>query len=287
MALDLNTALNSYGFVGTLANAIPELKTILGQAVQAEWQPEQFTRAVQDSQWWKTNAESVRQLVTLEATDPATYHQNLSNAASKVRLMSGQMGRTGDIGNVALRALTENWDDEQIRSAIGQLETAAAPDGNGAYGGDAGQLQNHLKQLAANYGVPATDDYITQTINSIQSGFGTLDGYENLIKARAKATYTHLASQIDAGMTVRDIADPFIATYAQTLEVPETSVNLSDPAIQKALQQRNPDGTATTQPMWQFQRALKDDPRYDKTSGARTEAYSTINRLGKDMGFLS
>jgi hypothetical protein len=65
-----------------------------------------------------------------------------------------------------------------------------------------------------------------QSIERLDQGHpvraGHIDGFESLIKARAKAQYPHLASQIDGGMTVRDIADPYIASYAQTLEVPET-----------------------------------------------------------------
>jgi hypothetical protein len=85
VALDLNTALNSYGFVGTVASAIPDLRSILQQAIDGEWTPEQFSRTVNDSPWFKANAESVRKLATLQAMDPATYNQNLANAASKVR----------------------------------------------------------------------------------------------------------------------------------------------------------------------------------------------------------
>jgi hypothetical protein len=39
--------------------------------------------------------------------------------------------------------------------------------------------------------------------------------------------------------------------------------------------------------MWQFTRALKDDPRYDKTTTARTDAYSVLQQVGKDFGFAS
>jgi hypothetical protein len=63
---------------------------------------------------------------------------------------------------------------------------------------------------------------MSRALIDIQAGTDTIDGFENVIKARAKAQFPHLANQIDAGMTVRDIADPYIASYAQTLEVPES-----------------------------------------------------------------
>lgn len=292
--LDLNTALNSYGFVGQLASAIPDLKGILDQAISAQWVPAQFTRAVMDSGWWKSNAESVRQMARLQATDPATYNQNWANAENKIALLAQQMGRPAPTDvqrSLAMEALLNNWDDQQLRAQIGNRFTPEKWSQDGvapAYTGDAGQLEGHLRQVATNYGVPITDEYLRTALNVIQGGHETIEGYENIFKARAKATFPHLAAQIDAGMTVRDIADPYIATMAQTLEVPETGIKLSDPSIQRALQAKDPTtGAFSNKPMYQFQRELKDDPRWDDTKNAEQEAYRTVGRLGKDMGFLS
>lgn len=290
MPLTLQDALNAYGFVGQLANAIPELRGIFDQAMREEWVPAQIDRAIKDSPWFRSNAENVRRAVTQQAVDPATYQQNLNNAASKIRMMAAEMGRGGTAwtwDNLAFRALIHGYDEEQIRLVIAN-EVQGTPLTDGAVSGQAGQIQGYLKQLSANYGVPASDQWITTALNRIQGGMDTLEGYENIVKARAKAQYAHLASQIDAGMTVRDIADPYIASYAQVLEVPETGINLTDPAIQKALQVKDPTtGAFSNKPMHEFVRELKDDPRWDKTKNAQEEAYRMVNRLGKDMGFLS
>ena len=287
MALDLTTALNSYGFFGQIANAIPELKSILTQAQQQEWMPEQFTRALNDSTWWKSNADSIRKLAILNATDPATYNQNLANAAGKIRAMASQMGRSVDADTLALQALSYNWDDEVIRHNVGSGALVNEEGRPGALAGDAGQILTHMSKLTTDFGVPASQDWMNQWVTRIQSGQDSIDGFESLVKARAKAQFPHLANQIDGGMTVRDIADPYIASYAQTLEVPETAVTMKDPAIQQALQTKNPDGTFSTKPMYEFVRQLKEDPRWDNTKNATDEAYRFTNRLGKDMGFLS
>jgi hypothetical protein len=70
------------------------------------------------------------------------------------------------------------------------------------------------------------------------------------------------------------------------LEIPQTSVTLQDPYIQKALSQRDPkSGAVTSQPLWAFEQTLKADPRYDKTVQAKTDAYSTLTQISKDFGF--
>jgi hypothetical protein len=288
VALKLEDALNAYGFVGQIANAIPELKTILEQAIKGEWVPEQFTREVMDSNWWKQNSDSARRLAILQKTDPTTYWQNLKNATDKIVLMGQQMGRTqtrAQSGYVALQALLQGWDDEQIRRF---LSNAQLGNNEGAYRGDAAQLDSHMREVAQNYGVAYTKTGLETWINSIQSGANTLDGWEALMKSRAKAQYAHLADQIDAGMTVRDIADPYIASYAQTLEVAETTIDWqNDVNLKRALQMHDGKGGLTTKPMHQFVRELKNDPRWDNTQNAEQEAYRMVSKLGKDMGFLA
>lgn len=284
MAIDMNTALAKYGWVGQLANSIPSLRDTFTAAAQNEWSPDEFQRQLEGTAWWQSNADSVRQLAIKQATDPATYQQDLANAANKVQLAANQMGRSVDPNALALQLLTNNWDDQQLHAAIGNSGGFQTQDA-GALVGDAAQLNDHIRGVAQSYGIPYTDAYVNGAVTRIQSGQDTVDGVTNVLMNRAKLQYPQFASQIDAGQTVKDIADPWIQTYAKTLEVADSTVTLDDPAIKKALTQRNADGSATTQPLWQFERTLKDDPRYDQTTQARTDAYSTLAKVGRDFGF--
>jgi hypothetical protein len=285
LALDLTTALNQYGFVGDLANSVPELKGIFAQAAREEWDPARFQRAVMDSGWWKSMPESARFLATQSVTDPSTYAQSLNNAASKIRIIAEQMGRGGgDWFALARESLINNYDDDQVRWLV-SMRVAGTPFQDGVPTGQAGQIQGHLKQVAGNYGVPVTDKWISDALIRIQAGIDSLDGYENVLRARAKAAFPQFADQIDTGMTVRDIADPYISTMANTLEVSETELDLNDQSVRRALSQKQPDGTMGSMPLWEFERSLKDDARWDKTKQARTQAFETIAQVGRDFGF--
>lgn len=286
MALSMKDALNRYGWIAQLATAIPELKDTLTQAEQAGWAPDEFQRQLEGSPWWQKHADSVRQLAILQATDPATYQQNLANAANKIQLAASQMGRSVDANSLALQMLTYNWDDQQLNAVIGS-KGSLQHGANNSLVGDAAQYTTHMKQLAADYGITATDSYLNGQLTAIQSGKNTLDGFEQSIRNQAKATFPQFAQQIDQGMTVRDIADPWISTMAKTLEVSDSTVDLNTPEVKKALTQRNADGSATAMPLWQFERSLKDDPRYDKTTQARTDAASVLHKVGQDFGFSS
>jgi hypothetical protein len=291
VAISVDEALSSYGFVYTLANNVPDLKNILNQAISGGWTADKLTATIESSPWWNTHSDTVRNLVTSQATDPATYNQNLAKAMQIVSLKAQQLGRVMDQGTLqrlGYQTLIENssFDDQLLGQLVTNNSTIFHGE-PGAYLGNAAQLNDHMKQLASNYGVPVSTQWLDAMVNQVQSGRDSLDGFESIMRARAKAAFPHFANQIDAGMTIRDIADPYISTYAQTLEVPETQVTLKDSYIQKALSSAGPDGTTrTSMPLWQFQRMLKDDPRYDKTKQAKDDAFSTLNKIGKDFGFV-
>lgn len=290
MALDLTTALSRYGFVGDLANSIPELKGLFAQAAREEWDPLRFQQAVMDSKWYKTNAESARFVLTQKITDPGTYKQSVGNGAEKVYLLQREMGLVPNgparRQQIAEFFLVNNYDDEQIRRWLAQHSTQAI-NSDGAFAGQAADLESHMRQVAANYGVPITDAFLKQNVKSIQTGEYNLEGYESLMRARAKAAFPQFAEQIDSGITLRDIADPYISTMANTLEVAETSIDLTDPSIKRALSQKQPDGSQGSTPLWQFERQLKDDPRWDKTKQARDTAFDTIAQVGRDFGVVA
>jgi hypothetical protein len=290
MAISTEEALSSYGFVYTMANSIPELKGYLNQAIQNGWTPERLTAAIQSSSWYTSHADTARNLVQLQTTDPATYNQQVANARNLIALKAAALGRAytdQQLTQLALRTLTENasWDDQRLSELVTN-SLGLGHTGEGTLIGSAAEITDHLKQLAQNYGVDVTNDWLNWQVADAQSGRNSVAGVEAIIKARAKAKYPQLAAEIDSGQTVRDIADPYISTLAKTLELSETGITLKDNYIQKALTQRDQAGTAATMPLWQFTRMVRDDPRYDKTTQAKSDAFATLAQVGKDWGFV-
>lgn len=285
-------ALASYGYVYQIANSIPELKNYLDQAIQGGWSQDKLVASVESSQWWMQHADTVRNLAIQEAAEPGTYKQTIDNAKQRISLKAQQLGRGLDdsaLSSLAIQTLTTNasWDDNVLSQAVTGSSSITKGEA-GSYAGQAANLQQHMTQVAQSYGIPYTGDWMDGWISKVEAGADSLDGFTSLVQARAKASYPNLANQIDAGMTVKDVADPYISTYAQTLEVPTTQVTLDDPAIKRALSSVDPKtGQASTVPLWQFQRQLKDDPRYDKTQQARTDVYSTLGKVGAAFGFFT
>jgi hypothetical protein len=115
-------------------------------------------------------------------------------------------------------------------------------------------------------------------------GTGTLDAWSKQIKDAAKSKYAAFANQIDAGMTVRDVASPYLQEMASTFELDQNVLTLDDPIVQRALTGVNETGQPSLTPLWQFQRELKQDERYFKTNKANQQFTGLATEIARQFG---
>lgn len=290
MASDLEAALAKYGYIGTLANMTPELKKILLQAAKEKWAVDKFTRAVQDSKWWKNTADATKQYNVLKATKPGEFAEQQNNTIAKVRAVAAQLGvhltegQNGTLAHIVRAAMQHGWDDTTLQTQVaGYWQMVRGKEA----GGDVGATTQKLRQVYSSYGIPYSQDSIAKAAKQIITGRGTLDGYVGQALQAAKSRYAALAPQLDQGMTVKDIADPYMSTMASVLEMPEGKVDLNDRFIQQALTARDDKGQPTVKPLWAFEQQLKEDPRWLKTKNGTNATYDILRKIGTDWGFAS
>lgn len=283
-------ALKEYGYVGTLAESVPELKKILLAMAAKGADVAEFTRAVQDSKWWKTSADSVKQYTVLRATKPGEFTARQNSLIGKARRLAGQMGiglsegSGGTLSHIVRSAMQFGWDDEQLRAEIGNMYKLNRGKESG---GDAGQTVQKLRQVYASYGIPYSEDAIAKATRAILSGRATVDTYVGSAIQSAKSRYAALAPQLDQGMTVHDIADPYMQVMANTLEMPQGKVSINDRRIQQALTARDDKGQPTVQALWQFEQGLKTSPEWNHTKNATNAAFDMVSRIGQAWGFVA
>ena len=78
--------------------------------------------------------------------------------------------------------------------------------------------------------------------------------------------YPALKEDLQAGVTVREAAGPYLQTVADLLG--DTNPSLHDPLIKKALQGRTEKGEPVTMPLWQFEEEGKKGKRYQYSDAA-------------------
>jgi hypothetical protein len=128
--------------------------------------------------------------------------------------------------------------------------------------------------LDANFGTVVND-----WIKRIDRG-EDVDIFKNLIRSTAKIGLPDKVGQmIDNGIDLETIYSPYKKLMAATLEIDPTNISLDDPTLRMAI------GPDKEMPIYEYQRSLRKDPRWQFTDKARETVADTASRVLKDFGF--
>jgi hypothetical protein len=176
------------------------------------------------------------------------------------------------------------WLDNKIQSRVARglvdINALNIPEG------PAGKYFVEAKRLAANNGINLSDQAATDYAVKIQAGLIDPNTAYNTIRESAAAAFPALADKIKQGIDVKTLADPYIQSMSNILEVPDTGIDLFDPKIRSAMAYTLPDGKVGTKSIYDFEKELRQDPRWQYTNNARQQASSVATTVLKDFGFM-
>jgi hypothetical protein len=152
--------------------------------------------------------------------------------------------------------------------------------------GPSGKYFVALKNIAARNGIMLSDSAATDYANSIVAGKVDEDTVFNTIRESAANAFPSLADKIKAGIDLKTLADPYIQSMSAILEIPDNGIDLFDPKIRGALSYTLPDGKVGARSIYDFEKELRKDPRWQYTNNARNEAASVASTVLKDFGFM-
>ncbi len=281
---------NRYGFNLAFFRHHPHLYDLFKQAVKHSWSGDEFVARLRGTRWFKETSDTARQWAVLNASDPATARQRMSQRVSNVKQMIGHLGVTGydktEIEQLARRSLMLGWDDSQLQAALAK-GFDYNPDK--AYGGVVGDTVDTVRKIAAAYLVPVSDGTLDRWSQRVIQGRATVDDYEEWARQQAKSLMPALSKQIDAGMTVRDLIDPYAQVAGKLLGVNSDSIDFTKSMWRQAVDQVDP---ATNQrsmmSLTDWERLLKTDQRfgYDKSADGRQQAADFITKFGQLFGTM-
>jgi hypothetical protein len=279
--------------LGDFLKSVPQLNAILQRAEAGGWTTDRFLNAVQDSQWFKNHNETTRAALALQANDPATWNRNLRNTENSLTTLSKSLGFTVDqatLKTIATNAiLTGNQANQDwLTGALGRRQDFSDVTNGASLNGAMATDYQQLEQMSKAYGITVSAGTLAQYAQQIAMGRGNLDHYQEHFKQLAAGKYPGLVSQIQAGQTVQQIADPFVQQYAQLLELDPNAVDwMKTPIIQQALQ-----GTPTGQgsakaamSLNDFEKQVRTDPRWGHTQNAKDTFSTALVKIGADFGF--
>lgn len=270
-----------------LLNAYPELKDLFNRMVKEGWTQAKFNAQLANTNWYKSMSDTQRKAIMLQYTDPATYGKLWNTTQNKIRLMMADIGADPNnwdqINTISGKIITEGYTDDQARDYLGQFIMF---DSSGLAHGKAGQIQSELNSYAYQMGVQNSDWWTRDAIQNVIRGKSNEQDFKNQIMEQSIATFSGWEKQLRAGSTMQDLAQPYMQTMSQILELPPGQVNLFDNTIRGALQWKDSSGQAGAKPIWQFQNDLRQDDRWKKTQNAQDAAMGTAHKVLQDYGLV-
>lgn len=287
--LTLDELAAEYGYAAAFFFSDAELKRLIGQATKEQWTTAKFQAKFMATNWYRTRSADTRTWLELKSRDPAEYAERRRQRWGQVRTMAAQMGvtlSTDQVANITDHSLMLGWDDTILTQAVGAEFMRQGGDTQG----QAATTETFIRQTAGDYGVTISDQQIRQMVGQTLSGQITEDHVTDYMKDTAKSKYPGLSAYLDQGYSVRQVAEPYVQSYAQILETSPDTVQMTDSRIQRALQGVAPDpkgGTPQAQSLYDFERDLRKDPRWRKTKNARDSMTNTALGVLRDMGIYS
>lgn len=234
-------------------------------------------------------------LAAAAAGDPAkmaalantAYGKDLAYVRRQVEAQNITAGGTltpEEMDAIAKEAVDQAQDSNiyQLKSFIdSKLKFGAGKEG--VYKGTAGENVDALTKVAAANGVDlqkAFGSNLPDWLNAINKG-ESIETYKKIIRDVAKIGMPEkVAKLIDQGIDLSAIYAPYKNIMANTLEIPSTTIDMNDPTLRSAI-------TAEKEvPLYEFERALRNDNRWQYTNKAKEEVSNATRQILRDFGFM-
>ena len=279
-------AQEQYGGYYAIVKSIPEVSTLLQNAVANDWSDAKFQYELSQTTWFKTTSTSARQWDLSEQSDPASTQQKVDNQAAQIKAKALTLGiRLDDtsVAKLAKDSLRGGWDETTITNSIGSQAMQSTAGVSQLRSGYIGQT---LRQTAADYGISLSDDTFNQFVNKVATGQESQNSFQQYALQMAKSLFPGIAAQLDAGQTYKQIVDPYKQTAAQILEMNPENIDFVDPKWSKAVTFVTDKGEQRPMNYNEWGDYLRQTRSfgYEFTSEAQSRAYGVANDLARLFG---
>lgn len=284
--LDAPELAERYGMSYAFFKSQPELMKLLKSATAEQWTDDRFAGAVKNTKWWRENSKTVREFQVLSKTDPATARAQLSAQRVMLQQAAVKMGAilsAKQLDKAARDSLAYGWNEAQVQSFLGSYIKFTK---DHTLGGMAGTAAKEITGMAYANGVRLSEQAVKNYAQYVVKGVSSMQDVENQVKAQALGAYPAFADQINAGASMRDVAQPYIQMMASELGLPDTDIDMFSPKIKQAMGRRDAKGAPAPLSLTDFQQLLRDDPRWKKQTGTANQAMMIGRQVLKDMGLV-
>ena len=269
---DYKTVLPEIDYAAELA----AVKTTDPQLFQRQQEKSLFDKAIASAKGDKAKIEKIK-----ATTSYGRSLKNIEDAIETARLAAGAELTAKEISDIAKEAYDKGLDLE--KNSFNTFLDNKFKFGATNVKGEAGKAINSLTKIAAANGLDLQKAFGSQLpgwLSAINKG-EAVETYAKIIRDVAKIGMPEkVAKLIDQGVDLDTIYSPYKNLMANTLEINPESITLNDPTLRAAI-------TSDAEvPMYQFERQLRQDPRWPYTNQAKGEVANAAQQILKDFGFM-
>ena len=151
-----------------------------------------------------------------------------------------------------------------------------------AFGGKAGETIMSLRSTAAANGISLDKQFggqIDSWVERVMQG-ESLDTFKNVIRQTAKIGLPeNVGKLLDEGVDLDTVYSPYKNLMASVLEINPETIRLDDPVLRSAITSQGETS------LYDWQRQLRKDPRWQFTKNAREEVSGIALDVLRDFGF--
>jgi hypothetical protein len=309
-------ARSKFGNVDSIFLYEPELQDLLRKAVNQDYEESQFLKELGATDWAQRGATIYRnreaekreyegQLGKLQkqlelATDPqrqSAIQEKIDELKTQSNYARGLERTKGIIQNVVTQ-VGARYNPEQLDLLVRRIYDSASEgdinkitnivSGNIGYasgavlGGLSGESLTDLRRVAKANGLDLDKVYksnINDWLGRIAQG-ESIETFKNVIRQQAKLGLPEkVASLLDQGLDLEQIYAPYKNLMASYLEIPSQNIDLNDRTLRSAI------GPDKEMSLYDFERSLRNDSRWEYTNNAREEISSNVLSILKNFGF--
>lgn len=265
----------------------PELGPKIREWAEKGATPSFIERELRNTQWWNDTYVNQREWDRRVAEDPRTAERDVDETVQMVRQVASNIGGILDdetAVQLATQQLRDGWrPDELVRAIYFQLRQGTDPTQSLRMG----IVGQSVQQIARQFAMPLSDATLDSWVTRIATNEYLLEDFTNFARQTAMGMFPSLAADIQRGMNVETLVDPYREMAARTLEINPGTIDFSDPKWNTALNFGDENGRRMMT-LSEWGRHLRETPEYgyEYTSQAHNRAYQVAESLGRMFGRL-
>lgn len=248
---------------------IKKIFALLDAGKLAEAEEEYFK-----SSWGKLDGDA-QERILMQLENDKLYKEKLKNWKIGIKRALASRGLKADDATLDKYYL-DGIDDETIFD-----ELASGISAKGA-AGEIGDALSSLRGVARANGFNLEKDFGLQLDGWLQriSKGESLDDFARIIRQQAKLGLPEkVGVLLDEGLDLANVFQPYRTRMANLLELTPDAISLDDPLLRSAY------GQDKEMSLYDFQRAVRKDPRWQYTDNAREEVSTAALGILRDFGF--